>query len=70
LLAEGELSVAAVEDQMAVNQPSISRHLNYLRRAGLVEWRAESQTHFYRLIHPELPEKLAAIARITRIVVK
>lgn len=52
LLAAGELCVCDVVDLLELPQPLISRHLAYLRRAGLVEVTRESKYAHYRLAQP------------------
>jgi len=61
---------------LGTNQPKISRHLAYLRRAGLVDTRREGKWMHYRLAVPSDPtmarilkalrERLAADARMQR----
>jgi DNA-binding transcriptional ArsR family regulator len=49
LLAAGELSVGDVAAPFAISTPAISRHLQVLERAGLIERRIERQWRFVRL---------------------
>ncbi|HXV61499.1 MAG TPA: metalloregulator ArsR/SmtB family transcription factor [Vicinamibacteria bacterium] len=49
LLKDGELCVADLVVILGVGQPKASRHLSYLRRAGLVEVRDHGVWKFYRL---------------------
>jgi len=49
LLLTGEVCVCHVHETLGVPQPKASRHLAYLRRAGLVETRREGLWIFYRL---------------------
>lgn len=57
LLARGELSVGDIAAPFAISMPAISRHLQVLERAGLIERRVERQ---FRLIHAR-PEALAPL---------
>lgn len=50
LLRPGELCVCDLVNVLDVPQPTASRHLAYLRRAGLVAARKEGLWHFYRLV--------------------
>ena len=65
LLLNGELCVCDIVSTLGVPQPTASRHLAYLRRAGLVEARKEGLWHFYQLaparsaFHEKLLECLA-----------
>lgn len=49
LLKGGELCVCDLVEVLGVSQPKVSRHLAYLRRAGLVEARREGLWMHYRL---------------------
>ena len=49
LLLNGELSVSDLVRTLRVPQPTVSRHLAYLRRAGLVLARKKSLWIYYRL---------------------
>ncbi len=53
LLAAGELCVCDIVDILALPQPTVSRHLAYLRRMGLVEATREWKFAHYRLAEPE-----------------
>jgi DNA-binding transcriptional ArsR family regulator len=57
LLARGELSVGDIATPFAISMPAISRHLQVLERAGLIERRAERQQRFIRA----RPQGLAAV---------
>jgi ArsR family transcriptional regulator, arsenate/arsenite/antimonite-responsive transcriptional repressor len=48
-VGQGELCVCEIVGALAVPQPKVSRHLAYLRRAGLVESRREGLWMYYRL---------------------
>ena len=49
LLRGGELCVCDIVDVLGVPQPKASRHLAYLRKAGLVEARKEGLWSYYKL---------------------
>jgi DNA-binding transcriptional ArsR family regulator len=49
LLASGELSVGEVATPFAISGPAITRHLQVLERAGLIERRIERQWRFVRV---------------------
>ncbi len=46
---QGELCVCEIVGVLGVPQPKVSRHLAYLRRAGLVEARRDGLWMYYRL---------------------
>ena len=52
LLGSDELCVCSVVAALETNQPKISRHLAYLRRAGLVEARRDGKWMHYRIVEP------------------
>jgi ArsR family transcriptional regulator len=49
LLLEREMSVGEIVDAFTMSQPTISHHLNVLRRYGLVTIRREGQQVFYAI---------------------
>jgi ArsR family transcriptional regulator len=49
LLCGGEVCVCHIHEALRVPQPTASRHLAYLRRAGLVETRREGSWVYYSL---------------------
>jgi ArsR family transcriptional regulator len=49
LLLAGEVCVCDIHESLRIPQPKASRHLAYLRRAGLVEARREGLWMHYRL---------------------
>ncbi len=55
LLAAGDLCVCYFVEILGESQPKISRHLGYLRRAGLVATRREGKWMHYRLVRPADP---------------
>ena len=52
LLGSDELCVCSVVAALQASQPKVSRHLAYLRRAGLVEARREGKWMHYRIVEP------------------
>ena len=49
LLLSSERSVGAIERELRLSQPSVSKHLRVLREAGFVKQRIEAQRRLYRL---------------------
>jgi DNA-binding transcriptional ArsR family regulator len=49
LIAAGELSVGDVAAPFAISGPAITRHLQVLERAGLIERRIEQQWRYVRV---------------------
>src|SRR5215831_8544671 len=52
LMQEDEVCVCFFVEILKTNQPKISRHLAYLRRAGIVDARREGQWMHYRIVDP------------------
>ena len=53
LLAAGELCVCDIVTILELPQPTVSRHLAYLRRMGLVKATREWKFAHYRLAEPD-----------------
>ena len=49
LLLEGEMSAGEIVDAFTISQPTVSHHLNVLKRYGLVTSRREGQHVFYAI---------------------
>jgi ArsR family transcriptional regulator len=52
LMGDDEVCVCFFVEVLRVNQPKISRHLAYLRRAGVVAARREGKWMHYRVVEP------------------
>jgi DNA-binding transcriptional ArsR family regulator len=57
LLVSSQQSVGAIERQLRMPQPTVSKHLRVLREAGFVESTVDAQRRLYRL----KPEPLQAL---------
>lgn len=55
LMADGEVCVCFFVEALKTNQPKISRHLAYLRRAGVVKARREGKWVHYQRADPPDP---------------
>src|SRR3982074_3082788 len=53
LMGDDEICVCFLVEVLKTNQPKISRHLAYLRRAGVVASRREGKWMNYRIVEPE-----------------
>ena len=58
LMGDTEVCVCFFVEVLKTNQPKISRHLAYLRRAGVVSARRDGKWIHYRIVEP--PESHAA----------
>jgi ArsR family transcriptional regulator, arsenate/arsenite/antimonite-responsive transcriptional repressor len=64
LMSEQEICVCYFIEVIGAPQPKISRHLAYLRRAGLVAARRQGKWMHYRLIVPD-DSHAASILKVT-----
>src|SRR6187549_4212938 len=55
LIGDQEVCVCFFVEILKTNQPKISRHLAYLRRAGVVSSRREGKWMHYRIVRPSDP---------------
>jgi len=55
LMGLDEVCVCFFVEVLRINQPKISRHLAYLKRAGLVEARRDGKWIHYRIVEPPDP---------------
>jgi ArsR family transcriptional regulator, arsenate/arsenite/antimonite-responsive transcriptional repressor len=53
LIADREICVCYFVEILNISQPKVSRHLAYLRRAGIVASRREGKWMHYRLLMPK-----------------
>lgn len=61
LLIRGELCVCDIEETLSLSQTNVSRHLNKLTTAGILDSRKEAQWVFYRINNNFLTEHSALI---------
>jgi DNA-binding transcriptional ArsR family regulator len=64
LMAAGEASVSSLVDQVGLSQSALSQHLAKLREDGLVTFRRDSQTLFYRVCDARAERVLAVLKDI------
>lgn len=55
LIRQDEICVCFLTEVLEESQPKISRHLAYLRNAGIVESRRDGKWMHYRIFSPEDP---------------
>lgn len=63
-LAERELTVGAIAEQVPLSQSALSQHLAKLRGLGLVETRRDRQMIYYSCSSGAIPELLDQLGRI------
>ncbi|USY27081.1 metalloregulator ArsR/SmtB family transcription factor [Alcaligenes sp. 1735tsa3] len=49
LIQQGEMSVGALNEMVALSPSALSQHLARMRQEGLVSYRREAQTLYYRI---------------------
>jgi ArsR family transcriptional regulator len=54
LLSYGELCVCEIINAMEKPQPTVSHHLNILKKAGFLKWRKEGVWVHYSLSNPKI----------------
>lgn len=64
LLMVGEASVSTLVSEVGLSQSALSQHLAKLREDGLVSFRRESQTLFYRVADARAERVLAILKDI------
>ncbi len=62
LIEQGEASVGALLEQVQLSQSALSQHLARMREEGLVTFRRDAQTLYYRIADPAV-EKLVAVLK-------
>jgi ArsR family transcriptional regulator len=64
LMAEQEICVCYFTEVIGAPQPKISRHLAYLRKAGVVAARREGKWMHYRLVVPSDPHAASILKTV------
>jgi ArsR family transcriptional regulator len=66
LIGANEVCVCFFVEVLKTNQPKISRHLAYLRRARLVSTRREGKWMHYRIVEPPDPHAASIFREVRR----
>jgi ArsR family transcriptional regulator, virulence genes transcriptional regulator len=64
LAAQGEMKVGDIVEAVGLSQSALSQHLALLREDGLVDFRRESQTLYYRISDPRAARLLKLLKDI------
>ena len=64
LIQGGEMSVGAILEHIPLSQSALSQHLGRMREEGLVAYRRESQTLYYRIANPDVEKIVATLKAI------
>lgn len=64
LIEQGELSVGELLERVELSQSALSQHLAKMRDEGLVGFRREAQTLYYRIENPDVEKLVATLKSI------
>lgn len=64
LLLEGERSVADIEEELGIRQPTLSQQLGELRDAGIVATRREAKHVYYRVADDRIGRIVVTLRQI------
>lgn len=64
LVEWGEASVTTLAEAVGLSQSALSQHLAKMRDEGLVTFRRESQTLWYRIADPRVEQLYAALNKL------
>lgn len=64
LVEHGEMTVGDLADAVGLSQSALSQHLAKMREQGMVDYRRESQTLWYRIADPKAEALLAALYQL------
>lgn len=68
LMRDGEVCVCFFAETLKTNNPKISRHLSYLKRAGLVTARREGKWMHYKISEPKNPQAAELFSATMKII--
>ena len=64
LIDQGEMSVGALNEMVALSPSALSQHLARMRQEGLVSYRREAQTLYYRIEDPNVAKLIGTLKDI------
>ncbi|MBY6346381.1 transcriptional regulator [Providencia rettgeri] len=64
LIQQGEMSVGALNEMVALSPSALSQHLARMRQEGLVSYRREAQTLYYRIEDPNVAKLIGTLKEI------
>ena len=64
LMAHGEMRVGEIVDAVKLSQSALSQHLTKLREDGLVIFRREAQTLYYRIADPRIVKLIKVLKKL------
>ncbi|MFJ5453245.1 ArsR/SmtB family transcription factor [Pectobacterium jejuense] len=64
LIEHGEMSVGTLLEHIPLSQSALSQHLAKMREEGLISYRRESQTLYYRIENQDVEKIVATLKGI------
>ncbi|AHC45643.1 MULTISPECIES: ArsR/SmtB family transcription factor [Pseudomonadota] len=64
LMAEDEMTVGALNGMVTLSPSALSQHLAKMREEGLITYRRESQTLYYRIDDPRVAKLIGTLKDI------
>lgn len=64
LMMHKEMKVGDIVDAVKLSQSALSQHLTKLRDEGLVDFRRESQTLYYRIADPRVSKLIKVLKKL------
>lgn len=64
LIEHGELAVGQLLEQVDLSPSALSQHLTRMRAEGMIDYRRQAQTLYYRIANPAVAELVATLKRI------
>ncbi|POD96436.1 transcriptional regulator [Pectobacterium odoriferum] len=64
LIEKGDMSVGALLEHIPLSQSALSQHLAKMREEGLISYRRESQTLYYRIENQDVEKIVATLKGI------
>jgi DNA-binding transcriptional ArsR family regulator len=64
LVEQGEMTVGALAEAVSLSQSALSQHLAKMRDEGVVAFRRDGQTLWYRMVDPRIEELMAVLHRL------
>jgi len=64
LVEMGEATVGTLADEVGLSQSALSQHLARIREEGIVAFRRDAQTLWYRIADPKVEALLATLHRL------
>jgi ArsR family transcriptional regulator len=64
LVEAGEATVGSLAEEIGLSQSALSQHLARMREEGIVTFRRDAQTLWYRIADPRVESLLATLHRL------